>query len=153
MEPSINLYQIPFDIKANKIDVRPAPFHKKINQEFAVDFALPLSTPILAAENGTIKEVIDSFGPGESDESFAHLCNLVCIEHANDEISTYVHLQKGTSVTVGERIVKGQEIGKSGNSGYTTYPHLHFYVERAKEVIPIRFGNKIIEKDDLIKRH
>ncbi len=65
--------------------------------------------------------------------------------HEDGTTGEYYHLQqKGALVDVGDRVVAGQQIGLSGNTGHTTMPHLHFAVYRATEwgntqSIPVRF--------------
>jgi len=57
--------------------------------------------------------------------------NRVVIEHASGEFSVYCHLRKGSvpsSVYPGATVTKGQQIGRIGNSGNSTEPHLHFAV-------------------------
>ena len=74
------------------------------------------------------------------------LRNAVIVQHNNDEFTDYVHLQAGILVSEGQRVRKGQLLGYSGVSGYTTYPHLHFSVfkQAGKTVIPrFRKGKRI----------
>jgi murein DD-endopeptidase MepM/ murein hydrolase activator NlpD len=55
--------------------------------------------------------------------------NNVIIEHGNSEYSMLAHLNQGTiSVKVGDFVKKGQVIGRCGNSGNSTEPHLNFQV-------------------------
>ncbi|MBN2053238.1 M23 family metallopeptidase [Candidatus Woesearchaeota archaeon] len=145
MKSSKNIYRLPFD---EKLDIRPspAPFHYKDNGlENAVDFAMPEGTPILAAFDGIVEEVVDKYYTGKYEKSFLNKCNFIIIKHANGECSNYVHLKKGCIVKERERVNKGQLIGYSGLSGFTSYPHLHFEVSAdysALRSIPIRFKIK-----------
>jgi hypothetical protein len=78
-----------------------------------IDFAAPVTTNILATDNGTVISV----GPG--------LYGItIQLEHTWGT-SYYGHLLQ-TSVTLGEKVIAGQLIGYSGESGKTTGPHLHF---------------------------
>ena len=53
--------------------------------------------------------------------------NTVCIKHAHGEYTVYGHLKHGSiTVKVGQKVKAGQVIGRVGNSGSSTYPHLHF---------------------------
>jgi len=78
-----------------------------------VDFAMPEGTPILAADLG---EVVQA-GPGLYGTT-------IIIRHSWGN-SYYGHLSQ-TSVTVGDKVATGQEIGLSGSTGVSTGPHLHF---------------------------
>ena len=118
-------------------------FHFESNwQRSAADFALREGTPIRAALDGIVTQVIDGFGPGGPDKSFLSQCNLVIIGHPHSEYSTYVHLKKGCLVREGEEVSAGKVIGYSGRSGYSTYSHLHFAVIRNQKTIPTQFKLK-----------
>ena len=74
--------------------------------------------------------------------------------HDDGTTGEYYHLmQGGALVEVGESVQRGQLIARSGNTGHTTMPHLHFAVYRATtwgntQSIPVRFGGAggIIER-------
>ncbi|WP_298418180.1 M23 family metallopeptidase [uncultured Kordia sp.] len=56
--------------------------------------------------------------------------NYIQIDHLNGETSILAHLKKGSIiVAVGDIVVKGQEIGKAGNSGSSDVPHLHYQLQ------------------------
>ncbi|MEG0386042.1 MAG: M23 family metallopeptidase [Solibacillus sp.] len=86
---------------------------------------------ILAPADGKVIKLCDDlvdYTPGEMDAVNA-AGNYVVIEHANKEYSLLAHLKKGSiQVKIGELVKEGQCIGKCGNSGNTSEPHLHFQV-------------------------
>jgi murein DD-endopeptidase MepM/ murein hydrolase activator NlpD len=94
-----------------------------------VDFAVPVGTQIFAALGGTV------LGTGNTDES----CNgvsygkWILIRHPNGLTTLYAHLSV-IQVTAGQSITAGQKIGLSGNTGYSTGPHLHFTVYASDSV-------------------
>ena len=147
---SKNIYKLPFDEKLN-FSPEPAPFHYESKSLInAVDFAMNVGTPVLAALEGKVWEVIDEYGEGRSDKSFLDKCNFVAIKHANEEYSLYVHLKKGILVKEGDAVKQGDVIGYSGISGFNTYPHLHFDIRNDKwQTIPIKF--KIRNKIKVLK--
>jgi murein DD-endopeptidase MepM/ murein hydrolase activator NlpD len=56
--------------------------------------------------------------------------NCVIIDHGNSEYSVMMHMQPGSvTVTVGDRVVTGQVIGRLGNSGSSGGPHLHYHLQ------------------------
>ncbi|MFT5617812.1 MAG: murein DD-endopeptidase MepM/ murein hydrolase activator NlpD, partial [Arenicella sp.] len=62
--------------------------------------------------------------------------NYIIIDHLNGENSVMVHFQKGSIiVSVGDTVVKGQEVGKTGNSGNSTEPHLHYHLQGSSGVL------------------
>ena len=143
---TLNIYSLPFD-ELLGLKPEPAPFHYEIKwQKYALDFAMKEGTPIKAALDGIVSEVIDEFGPGGPDKSFVDECNLIIIKHPNEEYSAYAHLRKGCKVRKGEKVKQGSIIAYSGRSGYNTYSHLHFNVMKKVndrwQTIPIPFRLK-----------
>jgi murein DD-endopeptidase MepM/ murein hydrolase activator NlpD len=107
-----------------------------------------MGSPVLAARDGLVVLTRDGFDPGAPDPAFKKRANLVFIRHSDGTLGEYVHLLKGTvGVRPGQTVQAGQLLARSGNSGYTRGPHLHFMVFRAKdsktrESLPIRFVTK-----------
>jgi LysM repeat protein len=90
----------------------------------AVDYGMPVGTPLYAAAAG---KVIISKNSGWN----GGYGNYVIIQHGNSTQTIYGHMSS-TLVSVGQTLVKGQLIGYSGNSGNSTGPHLHFEIRGAK---------------------
>lgn len=108
--------------------------HKGLSA-YAIDFPLSIGTPIYAARDGIVVgvEVSNTFG-GPS-PYYRPYANYVVIEHDDGTMGNYYHLkQGGTAVRIGDKITKGQLIAYSGNTGYTTAPHLHFSVSKVDPV-------------------
>src|SRR4051812_31750239 len=59
---------------------------------YAWDFAMAEGTPVLAAADGTVVEVIDRFDAGGADRRFEEQANLVVIDHGGGRFSVYQHL-------------------------------------------------------------
>ncbi|RKR13064.1 peptidase M23-like protein [Maribacter vaceletii] len=67
--------------------------------------------------------------PGQFNRDFP-IGNYVIIDHENGEFSILAHFKKGSIiVSVGEMVLKGQELGKAGNSGNSSEPHLHYHMQ------------------------
>jgi len=81
---------------------------------------------VLCARSGVVVEVAGHFTRGGLDDALRHKANFVCIRH-HDSYSRYFHL-KSVCVRVGQTCAVGDELGRSGNTGYSTGPHLHFDV-------------------------
>ena len=61
--------------------------------------------------------------------------NYVNIRHSDGTLGNYYHLkQGGSAVKIGDKVKKGQLIAYSGNTGYTTAPHLHFSVSKVDPI-------------------
>ncbi len=99
--------------------------------EFAIDFECPEGTPVVAARGGLVVAVNDRVsGNGTTPEwtDYAHT-NFVLVLHDDGTIGQYMHLAPGgVDVRPGARVERGQHLARSGNTGYSTTPHLHFQV-------------------------
>lgn len=121
--------------------------HSDAQNRHAVDFAADIGTPVIAARAGTVMEVESDFErAGLNSEQYARSANFVRIVHDDGTMTLYAHLkQDGVLVRVGQHVRKAEVIGLSGNTGFTTGPHLHFAVQvnhgMKLESIPFRmFG-------------
>lgn len=118
--------------------------HKDEANRYAIDFDLPMGSPVYAAREGRVVEVVDVFsdgGPNVSEEQV----NVVRVLHRDNTIGEYAHLGKNILVKVGEKVKRAQLIAYSGNSGRTTGPHLHFAVHQPvdgknRRSVPIYFS-------------
>jgi murein DD-endopeptidase MepM/ murein hydrolase activator NlpD len=114
-------------------------------EEFAIDFDMPVGTPVHAARGGVVARVEQSNSEGCWEDGCGKFANYIVVFHDDGTTGEYYHLmENGSLVVVGEIVVQGQEIGRSGNTGHTTMPHLHFAVYRAAadgntQSIPARF--------------
>ncbi len=82
-----------------------------------IDIANAIGTPILAASDGVVIESGPSAGYGM----------LVKVRHSDGTVTLYGHINRSL-VSVGERVMAGDQIAEMGNRGYSTGPHLHFEV-------------------------
>ena len=95
--------------------------------ENALDFAMPIGTKVLAAREGIVVKIVQHHNQNCIREDCRDLNNYVLIYHPDGTFGEYVHLQKnGARVKVGDRVRKGDWIALSGNTGWSTGPHLHF---------------------------
>ncbi|NQD94036.1 peptidoglycan DD-metalloendopeptidase family protein [Pseudomonas sp. CrR25] len=111
---------------------------------YAMDIAMPEGTPIVAARGGVVvKTENQQSGRGNNPSG-----NYVRILHDDGTMGVYLHLMKGSVlVREGRRVEAGSLIARSGNTGNSTGPHLHFVVQRnvglALESIPFRFAQPV----------
>jgi len=95
----------------------------------AIDWQMPVGTAVHAARGGVVVEVVNHFEEGAPDPSLKERVNKVRIQHADGTLGLYLHFRRGgVAVKVGQAIRTGDLLGASGNTGYTTQPHLHFEV-------------------------
>lgn len=114
----------------------------KTKSHTGVDFAASIGTPILAAGDGKIKAVGNNDKGTVKWQKFQYGKHIL-VEHNNNLTTLYAHLSRAV-VSVGDEIKRGDIIGYSGNTGYSTGPHIHFGVYWSPSVrfqaIPPAFG-------------
>ena len=106
--------------------------HTDPSSQYAIDFAMPIGTHIDAARGGVVIEIAsDFFEAGVDAVKDGPRANVVRILHDDGTMSLYGHLNwNSIRVKPGQRVERGEYIADSGNTGFSTGPHLHFVVQR-----------------------
>jgi murein DD-endopeptidase MepM/ murein hydrolase activator NlpD len=105
--------------------------HNDAENHYALDFAVPEGTPVLAARAGVVMQVEEGFRAHGTDPRFGDRANYVRVLHDDGSMAVYAHLAPASMLRrPGDHVVVGQLVGKSGNTGFSTGPHLHFSVQR-----------------------
>jgi len=127
--------------------------HTGINQ-YGFDFTVDVGTDVIAARGGTVVFVIDGFGEGSADVSKAAEANIIVVDHGGGTFDSYFHLEAGSfAVGLGDTVQSGDLLAKSGNSGFTSAPHLHFaVVDAAMQSVPACFapGDLVPATNDVV---
>lgn len=106
---------------------------------YAIDIDMAMGSPVHAMRAGTVVAVEGRFS--DNDHADYHE-NWVMIRHADNTIARYIHIQQnGALVTVGDTVVQGQPVARSGNSGASNGPHLHFDVQTCGPNLPPRYND------------
>ncbi|HNV79999.1 MAG TPA: M23 family metallopeptidase [Thermomonas sp.] len=117
--------------------------HDDVQNRHALDFAADIGTPVFAARAGTVMQVEAGFRAGGiASRDNRGRANFIRILHDDGSMALYAHLAvDGVLVRIGQEVTAGQRIGLSGNTGFSTGPHLHFAVQvnRGMQLMSIPF--------------
>ncbi len=116
--------------------------HQHPQSRYAVDISLPLGTPVRAAREGVIMEIADDFLDSGTDQKYRERANAVRVLHADGTMAVYAHLQADSvRVRPGQQVERGAWLANSGNTGFSTGPHLHFAIQRnaGMELVSVPF--------------
>lgn len=107
----------------------------------AYDWPMPVGTPVYAARSGVVAAAKSDSNRGGATENFKDDGNYVIIRHQDNTYANYLHFkQGGVFVRVGQSVKAGDKIGESGNTGWTTEPHLHFHIaDKDGRTLPVTF--------------
>lgn len=144
-QKSQNVYQYPFLPNTNILGAVEKVKDSHIGPwEGAIDFIVPLNTPVLATLEGTVVAVVDQYKKYGSSKKYAKYYNFIQLKHENGEYTESGHLKYSSSkVKVGDKVSKGQLLAYTGHSGWMTQPHLHFLVFRLlAKTQPYKFRGK-----------
>lgn len=135
-----------YGIDWNKVDLDAKPPPGRVAASYRGDptknedyFAY--GQPLLAVANGTVVTVVSDqrdAAPGETIPGLTMATaggNVVTIDIGGGVFAFYAHMAPGSAtVKVGDRVTRGQVIGKLGNSGNTSEVHLHFQLQASRAV-------------------
>lgn len=114
--------------------IRSDPFRGSATKHAGIDLAAPIGTPIYATADGVVSDAgYNSGGYG----------NLIKLDHGKGIETRYGHLS-AILVATGQRVARGQMIGRMGSTGRSTGSHLHYEVRidsRAVNPIPFMKSN------------
>lgn len=140
-----HIYTLPFELGTKRRLIQGAYSKLSHKGEIALDFNVKVGTTICAARGGVVVASYDESNRGGVGNEYLNDGNHIIIEHSDGSRALYWHLMhKGTLVNVGDTVVTGQAIGKSGNTGYSAFPHLHFEINAktangSYQQVPARF--------------
>lgn len=108
---------------------RTAPTAGASTYHKGVDWAIPTGTKVVASSGGTVTKAGWASSGGY----------VVYIKHPDGRETRYKHLSK-VLVKVGQKVKQGETIARSGNTGVSTGPHLHFEILiNGTQVNPLKY--------------
>ena len=144
-------YRVPFAVATTHPITQAYPkvaTHTTEDSYHAVDIAMPIGTDIMAARGGIVFDVAASnFAGGLDPARHGPKANVIRILHDDGTYAIYAHLNTNSiRVRPGDRVKRGEYIADSGNTGFSSGPHLHFAVARNVgmdiESLPVIFEGK-----------
>jgi murein DD-endopeptidase MepM/ murein hydrolase activator NlpD len=141
-------YRAPFALAQSFVVSQAAPLaitHRDASSRNAIDIAMPVGTAVHAAREGLVINVAHRFFRGGLEAAISDEANFVQVLHEDGTTAIYAHLQMDTiRVRPGQRVERGEYIANSGNTGFSSGPHLHFVVARnagfRSESLPVMFA-------------
>lgn len=128
--------------------------HTTEDSRYAIDIAMPVGTDVFAARGGIVFDVsADNFRSGLDPERDGPAANVVQILHDDGTYAVYAHLNwNSIRVRPGDLVVRGQYIADSGNTGFSSGPHLHFAVLRnaGRRTVSVQVGFKDANANSVI---
>ena len=110
-------------------------------QPVGMDFSANIGTPVYATGNGTVKTA--------GWEGLYGKC--ITIDHGFGYVTRYAHLNE-IDVRVGQKVLRGETIGKVGTTGKSTGPHLHYEVHLRGQIMnPVNYYFMDLDADDYDK--
>lgn len=123
---------------ASGYGTRIDPIYKTVKFHSGMDFSANVGTPVYATGNGVVRKAGWEGLYG----------NCIQIDHGFGYVTRYAHLSK-IDVRVGQKIVRGETIGKVGTTGKSTGPHLHYEVMVKGQIVnPVNYYFMDLNADD-----
>lgn len=129
-DPYVDHYAV-IDSETGAAYAWPVPEHFEVTQRYSAehsawDIGAVAGTPVVAADDGTVTvtQKWNGLVTKGDNNSYGH---LVQITHADGTVTLYAHLSE-INVRQGDTVVRGQQIGRVGETGYADGAHLHFEV-------------------------
>lgn len=123
------VYDLPF-AKGQKFKLTQGYNGSQTHQnQNALDFTMPENTAVIAARDGVVIKVVDNNNMSCPREECQKFNNVITVYHSDGTFADYAHIiYNGSRVKLGDKVKKGMLIAYSGNTGWSSGPHLHFAV-------------------------
>ncbi len=126
---------------ASGFGMRVHPIYKTRRMHTGIDFSAPKGTPLYATGDGIVKKAGWGSGYGKQVE----------IDHGYGYVTKYAHMS-AFNCKVGDKVKRGELIGKVGNTGASVAPHVHYeIIKNGKKINPIHYFFRDLSSEDYDK--
>jgi len=141
------VYDLPYEKGVSRFLIQGYNSIFSHKHQLALDFKMKKSSSVRAARSGVVVRLEESFTKGGVSKKYYRKANQVVVRHSDGSQAYYGHLRhNGVLVNVGDSVRQGQDIAKSGSTGYSALPHLHFMVwgptRNGRAQLPVRFRTR-----------
>ncbi|MEH7238813.1 M23 family metallopeptidase [Bacillus sp. JJ1562] len=137
-------------IKLNTIGTRANGLYPEELRKYKIyedDLYSPCNGKVVSMQNNSPDLIPPKSDPQNTKGNHV---TLLCEHH--DATILIAHMQKGSVVVAeGDKVKTGQKLGKVGNSGNTSEPHLHIHAEIDGRGVPITFNERFLVKNSLVR--
>ncbi|ALO34156.1 peptidase M23 [Colwellia sp. MT41] len=121
--------------------------HTDDYNKYAVDIVMDVGTYLTAVRAGTVVWVKDDYHMSGTTRYFRDKANVIKVLHDDGTFSSYAHILMATAlVKEGDKVAVGDRLARSGSSGFSTGPHLHFSIIKNSGLKNIAIPFKFIDK-------
>jgi len=123
--------------------------HNTAQSKYAIDIVMPEGTRICAARGGIVMDIANDFYTGGTNlkENISR-ANYMRILHNDGTMAIYAHLKLETiRIGIGQKVSAGEVIAESGNTGFSSGPHLHFAIQKNMNLRLVSIPFKIMSAD------
>ncbi|PKG86467.1 peptidase M23 [Colwellia sp. 75C3] len=116
--------------------------------KYAVDIAMDVGTYLTAVRAGTVIFVKDDYHMSGTTRYFLDKANVIQVLHDDGTFASYAHILMETAlVKEGDKVALGDRLARSGSSGFSTGPHLHFSIVKNVGLNSISIPFKFVDNE------
>lgn len=128
------VYRLPYadEVSFSVLQAYGSRLSHRGSEYYTIDFGMPEGTEVYSAREGRVVRTEDRFDVSCWRVDCDRFANFIDIRHLDGTLGRYFHLQQeSVLVKVGQWVERGEPIARSGDTGYSNAPHLHFGVYRS----------------------
>jgi len=125
--------------------------HTNDYNKYAVDIAMDVGTYLTAVRAGTVIWVKDDYHMSGTTSYFLDKANGIQVLHDDGTFSSYAHILMDTAIVKeGDKVALGDKLARSGSSGFSTGPHLHFSIIKNAGLKNIAIPFKFVDNKGMV---